>query len=335
MSDLRPRLDEWVRRRIITRAQANQILAHEATSAEAPVDPEPAAAEAPPAPPVPPPPPASPRRTAGSVATEIGGYLASILVLVAAAMIVGQAETGTGRAALTGLVSAGLLGAGAYVRRERDESAARLSSWLWFLSVVGVGITLGLLAGETAAEDAPGTAVAISLGVTAYAALLYALMRRTLTQAALLGGVIATAISLVSLDDSAPAVAYGAALLAIGALWVVAGSAGALRPEASAGVLGGLAALVGAEVVFVPEPAWGFFLGIAVAAGLAAVSAQADRAPVMIVAAIGVVVFVVEGMIRAFGDSVGAPVVFLVVGAAMLVAVLRVGRLLERARRET
>lgn len=327
MDELGEKLDLWVRRRYITRAQANKILAAEQRAARDVPEPAPVP-EAPPAPAAPPAAAPAQRPQAG-VVNEIVGYLASILVLVATSMLAGSADGG-GRVVLVGTVTAGLLAAGALVLREKSESAGRLASWLWFLSVLGFGLTFGLLLQP--AQDARGTGVLVSGMSAAYATVLWRLLPRTLPQAAALVGVIFTLVNLLAPDN---AVSAAMLIWTVGIGWAVGAGVGVFRPSPSGMVLGGIAALIGAEVLFVPQPGWGVFLGLATAAGFAAASARSGAGPLVFVAGLGIVVFVTEGMLRAFGDQIGPPVFFLIVGAALMVLVLAFPRLLERSRAQT
>ena len=130
--DLATRLQGWVGLGLITRAQADRIMAVERGEHPAPA------------------------RRPASILAEALGYVGGVLILVATAVLVGRfwADLGvTGRLVVTFGAVALLIGVGAVVATAGP--GGRLRAVLWLLAVVVLGFGTGLLASLRTAMRRP------------------------------------------------------------------------------------------------------------------------------------------------------------------------------------
>ncbi len=212
-------------------------------------------------------PTASPDEATGtrSRLAEIAGYLGSALLLGAGALFLTNGWDDLGEATrvliLTGLAVA-LLGAGWFVavsagqpvrelRDRRDSARRRLVSVLWTSAAASAGSAAGL--GAPSWELVAGSA----LGVVV-AAVGYAVVPGVVGQLGLWVGSMMLATGLVGQVGHEPgASAYGVALVALGAAWVVLGLTGTVRDREVALATGAGIALFGAQLpVFDGDNHW-------------------------------------------------------------------------------
>ena len=165
------RLQTWVGLGLITRAQADRILAAERGEPVAP-----------------------PRRPASMLAEALG-YVGGVLILVATAVLVGRfwAELGvTGRLVVTFGAVVLLIGVGAVVPAA-GPAGGRLRAVLWLLAVAVLGFGTGLLADDVWRLGSETVLLVAACETAVVAAVLWWWHRTVLQQAAVVGALVVVA----------------------------------------------------------------------------------------------------------------------------------------------
>ena len=288
--DLPSRLQTWVGLGLITRAQADRILAAERGEPVAP-----------------------PRRSA-SVLAEALGYVGGVLILVATAVLVGRfwAELGvTGRLVVTFGAVVLLIGVGAVV--PTAGPGGRLRAVLWLLAVAVLGFGTGLLADDVWRLDSETVLLVAACETAVVAAALWWWHRTVLQQAGFLGAlvvVVAAAAAHLPNDDGD---LIGLAMWGLGVVWLLLGWGGVVGPRLAADVLGGVVVAVG--TTFAIGPGWGSVLAIVSALALVAAGVALRDVALLVVGSLALLVNVPVVTDRWFPDVLAAPMALLVVGA--------------------
>jgi hypothetical protein len=259
-----------------------------------------------------------------SPAAEVAGYVGATLALVAAGILLGDvwADVPTlGRSVLLAVVTGVLLLGGVALRRSDVPAAGRLTGVLWAGAVAGAGWTVGVAADGSLADPGEATALAASITAAVLGLVLHRLRPSSLQLIAVSLAVGATAVSALAIADVTTPLVAALVLWGLGLAWVVLGLAGWLRPETTAVVLGLLGMGVGCQVgAFDEQAGIALLLALASIAGLVVGGIRARSTLLAAFAMAGLVVFVPQAVAHFLGDSVGAPLLLLVVGL-LLVAV--------------
>ncbi|CAN5481500.1 hypothetical protein BH23ACT9_BH23ACT9_02420 [soil metagenome] len=304
-SDLASRLGEWVGAGLISDDQAAAIEAHERAGEGS--------------------------STSSSIA-EVVGYLGAALVLIAGALIVGQFWDQIrpwGRIALTATLSLVLFAAGWAFRRVQTPAVRRLTSVLWFATVIGVAFTVGLAVGERLLDTDRAFALIVTSVVTLAAGGLYALRQSPLQLIALGLGVASTAIAAATYPQAeVDPLFIGLLLWGLGVACVLLSAGGWLHPATTGQVLGLLGVGIGAETAtFGQYTAVGLTIGLVSTAVLLAVSVTARSTLLLGFAVAGIFVVVPHAVFHFFGDSIGAPFALLLTGLLLVGAAVGLVRL--------
>jgi hypothetical protein len=299
--DLATRLHGWVGRGLITRAQADRILAVERGEQQAPA------------------------RRPASILAEALGYVGGVLILVATAVLVGRfwADLGvTGRLVVTFGAVALLIGVGAVV--PTAGPGGRLRAVLWLLAVAVLGFGTGLLADDVW-KLASETVVLVAACETAVvAAVLWWWHRTVLQQAAVVGTLVVVAAAAVAHLPNDDGDLIGLAMWGVGAVWLLLGWGGVVGPRLAADVLGGGVLAVG--TVFAVGPVWGSVLAIASGVALVAAGVALRDVALLVVGSLALLVDVPVVTDRWFPDALAAPMALLVVGVLLVVGALVAAR---------
>jgi hypothetical protein len=261
------------------------------------------------------------RRLGGAV--EALAYVGAALAVVGVVTLVAQfwSDLATwSRLTLVGVVAAGLTVAGLLVDEQAGPSLWRLRQVLWLLASGAVALVAGLAAAD--AFEWGGAAVAIAVGVVTvvHAAALWQLRDRPAQHLAAVAGA-STAIAGIAAWVKSPALA-GFALLGSGAAWALAGRRDLLPPRFVAVTLGALGFAVGPAVLA------GTWAGAAPLAGCAAAGAllfAGARLHEFLFTGTGVaalLAYVPWTVVHYFAGTIGVPVVLLVIGVALVSAML-------------
>ncbi len=235
--------------------------------------------------------------------------------------------------ALLALVSGLLLLAGAAVPSGDGDHPAlrRLGSVLWLLSAAAfagaVGLGLEEFVFDVWLDGDQANLVATSAATAGYAGILWWFRRRCLQQVGAYAGVVATVVAVLAAPSHPPSATwFGLAVAGLGTVWAVLGWGGVLAPERTALVLGSVGVLAGAEVIAL-ESGWGIALGLAAAVGFVAGGVLLRRALLVGLGAAGFLMFLPQGIGRWLGDSVGAALVLMISGLAVVATGVLIARL--------
>jgi Predicted membrane protein (DUF2157) len=300
--ELAQRLQSWVGLGLLSRAQADRILAVERGE------------------------PVAPARRPASILAEALGYVGGVLILVATAVLVGRywADLGvTGRLAVTFGAFAVLVGVGAVVPAA-SPAGGRLRAVLWLVAVAVLGFGTGLLADDVWHLGSETVVLVAACETAVVAGVLWWWHRAALQQAgvvAALAVVAAAAAAHLPRDDGE---AIGLAVWGVGAVWLLLGWGAVVGPRLAADVLGGAALVVGTIVVV--GPAWGSALAIASGVALVAAGVVLRDVALLVVGSLALLIDVPVVTDRWFPDALAAPVALLVVGVLLVVGALVAAR---------
>ncbi len=268
-----------------------------------------------------------------------GGGLALAALFTMLAMFWDSLGT-LGRAGIPAIVAIVGLAAGLALERLDEPAARRLSQFLLFIGVAGIGASVGFLvrdlalnrlspplsvaaAKESATEWAWFTgfaAVALSGGIVWW-------RRRTWLQHLAFGmGVGLSALMVLPLIPiEGPDWGAGAVLALVGVVWGGLALRDLVPPEdagltlASLGVLGGIEMMAlsisDAGLAMVP---WAVWLGLAVSVGLLALGSTIRRYVLVGFGAAGVVLYGIELVVEVLDIGMATPLAFLAVSGALL-----------------
>ncbi|WP_026454385.1 DUF2157 domain-containing protein [Saccharomonospora iraqiensis] len=303
--NLTDRLDRWVAHGLLTREQADRILAAERESTET-------AEET--------------GRTPSPVAEALG-YVGGVLVLVATGLVAGRywSELGVaGRLSVAFGAAALLLAAGASLRPRLGETGRRLRAVCWLLSAAAVALGTALLGEDVL--DLPGEVTPVlAAAVTAcYAAALWPLSREIPQQAAVVVALAVTAGTATALLPGSTTAVTGLAVWGVGTAWVLLGWGGLVTPRSPTWVLGGGVVIVGSLLML--DPAWGTGVALGTAAALVAAGVWQRDLLLLAIAAVATLVAVPATLDRFFPDTLTAPLALLATGALLIVGALYTAR---------
>lgn len=306
---LAPLLETWVADQLITREQADRILARRNVLVQA----QPAAQE--------------PRREPTSLVVEALGYLGGVIILVASMLIASlywdQVGT-TFRLVIVGGVAGVLLAAGFAVPERLEEVGLRLRSTLWLLSTGAFAGFLGLLGSDALNMASKDVFLLTSSGVTAYAAGLWLIIGRTFVQQlVMMVGFLLTAAAVsneLGVNDELP----GFAVWGVALIWLLLGWGGVLEPRRFVIVFGAAGMFIGA-LTTIPAYA-GITLALLTAVAVVAAAVLFRDFLLLAVGAIGTLLVLPSAVIELFPGDLAAPIVMLAIGALLVGAGLFIAR---------
>jgi hypothetical protein len=263
------------------------------------------------------------------VAVEIVGYLGAVLVMIGAALLVGQfwEDMAQGsRLALVGSLAVGLWGAGAVVDEAADAVLWRLRGFLWLLSSAALAGFAGLLGADVFGWGDEPVAVFVGSTTALYAASLWRGRDRPAQHLACVAGVIAASAGAGAWLDGPGMV--GLVLWVLGAAWLALGWRRMVVPAAIALVAAPALMLVAAGVTGGSWESLAPAFGLATAVGLFVAGTVFKEFLVTGVGVAGVFVYLPMSGAEYFGEAIGVPVVLLATGVlliVLMVALLRRG----------
>ncbi|WP_062296094.1 DUF2157 domain-containing protein [Demequina maris] len=326
MNGLEARIDRWVEAGLITPAVGDDLRRYEHEHQDiAPPPTAPDAVAHVPEAAAPPPPPSQPRALA--LVGEVVGYLGAALVISAVSFLLGRtwADLPTaGRIAIVAGLLAVVAVGGTLAARVATDPAQRLASVL-LLATVGLTAWLAWVIAEAAGVSDEPMGIAVTAPALVVAAAIYVVRRRGLAQLATLAALAGLASSIVSVtvaDDLDMGAAIGVTLATVGAVWVVAGALGWLRPTAAALVAGGMLTVLALQTTAYDETRTPMLItAVAVAIAMIAVAIAVSRLALLIVpGGIGLLVSTPQLIDHLVGDAVATWVGVLLTGVALVVA---------------
>lgn len=300
-------LDVWVERGLINQTQARRILEAERTSSHRAVH-------------------SQRGRGAGqpSLTTEALGYVGGILVLIATALIGGQYfdDLGTlGRLGVVGVGAGALLTAGQLVPvRPGRPATGRLRSVLWVLTVAAVAGFIGLLASESFTWSGEDEAFVTASGAAVVALVLWRQHSSVLQQVTVVATLTVALGSGAATHLGGDIAVSGLAIWVFGALWLLLGWAGIVRPRPATDVLGGLVLTVGAALTMDHDVGAG--LSLLTVAGLVLTGVRMHALRLLVVGSLATLIVVPSVVQRYFPETLAAPLALLVCGVLLVVAAL-------------
>ncbi len=272
-------LDRWVEAGLISPEQRQAIEAFEHTDGE--------------------------RGRARPIVAEILGSLGSIGAVVAAvigtAMLWDDLEPWA-RVAVPLLGAVILLGAGAGLPRGEDRSLDRLGALLWLLGTGAVAAAVAIWSSDVVEWDGQNVALATGAVTTALALVLVRLRPEAHQVLAVVGGVTALTMGLVSQYDHVRPEQVGVVLVCLGIGVALTGWGGLLPSPATCYVTGGALAGVGAQMIGEWSPWWAVAVSAVLAAGWL-VAAVIERSRALLVAGLLLALSsVVRGVVEASRD---------------------------------
>lgn len=304
-------VDRWVERGLITREQADAMLADtgaEPLGAAPPARSEEAPAATAPA-----------RPTGPSIVVEALGYLGGVIVVIAVGLIVGNIWDSLEVAARIGFAAAVtvvLLAAGLATPATRSDAASRLRAVLWAGSMAALAFALGLFFSDVVEWQDERIAVGTGAVVTLAAAGLWALHRTAVQHAVTFVALVVTAASAAALwlpdDVNGPELAvWGVSLV-----WGVLAYVGTIRSKDAGLVLGSLGLAFG-SMLLVFEGLWTVVSLVSVAA-IIALAVLERRMALLGIGAIATFVTLPRAMEYWFPGMLAAALALLVAGLGLV-----------------
>jgi hypothetical protein len=221
---------------------------------------------------------------------------------------------------------------GVIVRRVREPAIQRLVDVMWFLSVAGVAGAVGFAAHDVYGNTAAVTALAVGVAVTVYAAVLWLARQHALQNLAVFAGLIVTICGLiVTVDNSAPSLAFALALWGFGLAWTVLGWRRYVEPLWVTVPSGVLLALI-APSLAAGEYGWVYAIGIATAAAAMAASVPLRNTPLLALGTLAMFGYVTSVVVRYFHQSLGVPGALAITGVLILGLAAVSARLMRKTR---
>jgi hypothetical protein len=262
--------------------------------------------------------------SAVSPGTEILGYLGAVLAMAGISTLVAQFWddlTSWSRLALLGGASVALLVAGLLVR-EADDATLRLRGFVLLLSTALLGGFAGLLGADVLGWAPESVTRLVAGSIAVQSGVLWARQAtRPAQHLTTYGGLVALVAAIVG-DFGGPA-EIGIALWLLAAAWFGAGWRGLLPPAPVPEVLGSLTMLVSCLSLTERWEAAAPLAGLATAILLLAAGAKGMRPAVTAAGVVGVLAYLPYTIVYFFGDTVGVPVAFLLVGGLLLTLAVR------------
>ncbi len=221
------------------------------------------------------------------------------------------------------------------MRRNQGHAAQRLSQFLLFAGVAGVGATAGFAVRDVLVSNgAYGPADAAAWGWFAGAAgvalsggIVWWLTRTLLQHLAFAAGVAgASLLVLPLLPIAGPAWGAGLVLIAVSMIWGTLALLELLPPHPAGIVLAAIGIAAGAQAMVMSSPTtlyWGIWLGAALCAGLIAAGSLMQEYAVLGIGAVGLTAFCGQLIGEYLGFGAGTAVAMILLGFLVLGVAIR------------
>jgi hypothetical protein len=265
---------------------------------------------------------ATPARTPGASRSraavgEVLGYLGGVLASVSAFLVASEywPELADGvRVGLMAATTGGLVTAGLVLHDAVRPALARLGAFLWAVSAAAFAFTVVLAVRDVGGIHEDNALVTAAWATAAYAGAMWWRRRRGLQHATTFTALAAAIVLTMVVVDAGLASFAGLGLWALGLGWLMLALRDVLHPPGTGLVLGALAALVGP----LTAGRWELLLGLATASCLVAVSIWLRHTTLLGLGVAGLFVSIPAAIFTFFGDDVGAPVAFFLVGVVLV-----------------
>ncbi|MGD2059307.1 MAG: DUF2157 domain-containing protein [Acidimicrobiia bacterium] len=266
---------------------------------------------------------------------EALAYLGSALVLIAVGLLASEfwdEITPWGRFWLAAGVTLVLSIVGWLLGRSETEAVARAQTFAWFLTALGVALTVTVAAGDIAELDGPDTFVFVA-SISFLASIVLWLLRESVLQMVAMGlGAYMTVVASISRIESAPEWVFGLSFAVLGSIWLVLTWTGFLKPTRTSYAVGaiGLLLISFPEAVEMPWPLVGLIAG----AGLMGISVMLRQNVLLGLGVLGLFIYIPMTIFELFGETVGVPFALLITGLVLLGVVLVTVRLRKQTEPE-
>ena len=271
-----------------------------------------------------------------SLLAEAAGYVGAILILAGAAAAIGQRWNGIGDWGRVGVLAGAavfFLLVGMVARRIREPAIQRLAGVVWFLSVTSLAWAAGVAAHEVYGSTDAATILAVGLIAACYSAVLWLVWRRALQNVALFAGLVITICGIIDTAaggvESAPSLAFSAALWVFGLAWAWLGWRRYTEPMWVTIPSGVILVLI-APMPSLGDYGWMYAIGIATAAAVMAASIPLRNTPLLALGAVGMFGYVTSAALIYFHETLGAPAA-LVISGVLIISLAVVSARLMRA----
>ena len=301
-ADLRRHLDRWVAEGLIDDAHAARIEAAEAAWAR-----QESAGP-------------TPGKGRGPLVAEALGYVGGVLAITAGFLMVRELWPGIPTGAELALaaiacVASGI--AGAALRTARSPAFKRLRSVLWLMSAASLAAFMGVLSYQVWTLSPVSTAVVVAAAATIYSAALWLRNQAALQHLAMFASAaVLTGTGIAWLGPGLRTWGPGLCVWALSALWGAAVIRDYLPPRAAGYLAAGAGLLTGAQLTM--QVAAGHVVGLVTVAGLLAAGVLLRRPWLVMLGAVGVLLFVPQTATRFLPTSAAAPLAIFVTGLVLL-----------------
>lgn len=271
-----------------------------------------------------------------SLLTEAVAYVGAILILAGGIAAIGQQWpniSAWGRVGVFAGFAVFFLVVGLVVRGVREPAVQRLTGVVWFLSVAAFGGAIGFAAYDVFGTSGEVMTLAMGIGTSLYAAVLWLARRRALQNAALFAGLVLTIGGLIVTTTSGQAtgLAFALGLWLFGLAWAALGWLRYAEPMWVAGGLGVVLALV-APSFGVGAYGWVYALAIVTAAAAMAASVPLRNVALLALGTVAMFGYVTALVVRYFQESLGVPTALAITGVLVLTLAAVSARLMRAAR---
>lgn len=251
---------------------------------------------------------------------EALGYVGGALAVVAGFIATADLWRDMSRGTLEGFAAAGclvLLAGGAALRSADDPAFGRLRSVLWLLSAACLTAFCGLF-GDDRTRDDSKLVLVVALLIAAYVLGLHLWHRSMLLVIALFAALACAAGAIAVTFDGDDSWHVGLAVWLLAVAWSsAAGRVSALTPVDGAHLAGIGGAYVGAQLMMATRDL-GHLFAVATVAAVIVAGAMTQRAWMLALGLLGVLVVAPQTATEFLPDSVGAPVAVFLVGAGLV-----------------
>lgn len=295
-------------------------------------------------------------KRAPRVVGEVAGYAGAAFLFAGIANLLGEYWDDlaiAGRIAIPALVTVAVWTCARIVERTQGDSAQRLARALFGLGAVGAGITTAMIARpladvyappmpkegyESYADPSNWATFAGALGGFVAGVVVYRLRSGAVPLFAMAGASVMAVVSGFALvaTGALPYWLNGAAMMAVGLLWVALALPERVIPPWVALAVGCAALLLGPMMIATESamglPSWPLWMGLAIAVVMIATSIVLRRGTMLGFGAAGVVLYASRVVSMLFGGRIGAPIMLLVMGVVFIGMAVLVAVVLPRMR---
>jgi hypothetical protein len=266
-------------------------------------------------------------RPQASLAIEALGYLGSVLIVVASALLASEYWNDlatAGHLLIVGSAAVLLLLAGFAVPDRLGPPGQRMHAVLWLGATVAAAGFVGVFGNEVLDWHEEDLALLVFAATAVLAAVLWWRLPTVVQQVAVVAGLAGTAASAAAQFHSAQDYQPGLAVWGVGAIWFVLGWGGVVRPRWTALLLGGIVLLVGSGLTMSTDG--GVVLALVTVAAMVTLAVLSRDLLVLVVGAWGALQTLPSAINTWFPGQLAAAAALLVAGTGLVTAAIWIAR---------